>query len=48
MELLLDKNKQQDQDLSKIIEGIITPTEEYQYVPFELRKRRKKKRKSDS
>lgn len=47
MELSLDKNKQQDQDLSKIIEGIITPTEEYQYVPFELRKRRKKKRNSD-
>lgn len=47
MDLSLDKNKQQDQDLSKIIEGIITPTEEYQYVPFELRKRRKKKRKSD-
>lgn len=41
------KNQQQDQDLSKIIEGIITPTEEYQYVPYELRKRRKKKRKSD-
>jgi len=48
MELTLDKNKQQDNNLSKIIDGIITPTEEYQYVPFELRKRRKKKRKSDS
>jgi hypothetical protein len=47
-ELSLDKDKQQDQNLSKIIEGIITPTEQYQYVPFELRKRRKKKRKSDS
>jgi hypothetical protein len=48
IELSLDKDKQQDQNLSKIIEGIITPTEQYQYVPFELRKRRKKKRKSDS
>jgi hypothetical protein len=48
IELSRDKNKQHDQNLSKIIEGIITPTEQYQYVPFELRKRRKKKRKSDS
>jgi Relaxase/Mobilisation nuclease domain len=46
MVLSPDKSLKQDQDLSKIIEGIITQTEEYQYVPFELRKRRKKKRKS--
>ncbi len=46
-ELLPDKNKQQVQDLSKIIEGTITQVDEYQYVPFELRKRKKKKRKSD-
>jgi hypothetical protein len=48
IELSLDKDKQHNQNLSRIIEGIITPTEQYQYVPFELRKRRKKKRKSDS
>ena len=47
LELPLDKNEPQSQDLSKIIEGIITPTEEYQYVPYELKKRRKKKRKSN-
>lgn len=47
MKMSPDKNNQQEQHLSKIIEGIITPTEEYQYVPFELKKRSKKKRKSD-
>jgi len=47
VELPLDKNIKQDKNLSKIIEAIITPTEEYQYVPFELRKRRKKKQKPD-
>lgn len=45
---LPDKHKHQSQDLSKIIEGIITPTEQYEHVPFELRTRRKKKRKSNS
>ena len=47
MELPLKNDKPQEQDLSKIIEAIITPTEEYQYLPYELRKRKKKKRKSD-
>lgn len=47
MELSLEKDKLQEQDLSKIIDVIITPSEEYQYVPFELRKRKKKKRKSN-
>jgi hypothetical protein len=45
LELSFEKSKQQSQVLSKMIDAIITPTEQYQYVPFELRKRRKKKRK---
>ncbi len=48
MDLTFDKNQHQDKYLSNIIEGIINPSEEYQYIPFELRKRRRKKRKSDS
>jgi len=43
----LEKNQQQGKDLSQIIEDIISPAEQFQSVPFELRKRRKKKRKSD-
>ena len=42
-ELSLDKNQHQEQDLSKIIEVIITPVQEYQNLPFKFRKRRKKK-----
>ena len=45
MKLPLDKTTHQDLDLSKIIDGIIIPVEEFQYVPYELKKRRKKKRK---
>lgn len=43
----LEKDKRQDLDLSKIVDGIITPSEELQFVSYELRKRKKKKRKSD-
>ena len=46
-EMYLNKNQQQGKDLYKIIEDIITPAEQFQSVPYELRKRRKKKRKSD-
>lgn len=38
-----DLNKQQGIGLSKMIEGIVAPNEELQYLPYELRKRRKKK-----
>ncbi|GAC1483778.1 MAG: conjugal transfer protein MobB [Flavisolibacter sp.] len=47
MELSFDKNKHEKHNLSKLIDGIITPTEEYQYVPFGLRKGKRKKRKPD-
>jgi hypothetical protein len=39
------KMKTEDQRLSKMLEGITAPSESYQNVPFELRKRKKKKRK---
>jgi hypothetical protein len=41
--------KEQTQALSllKIVEGVLSPTEELQYVPYELRKQKKRKRKSD-
>ena len=48
IELSPEKNKQQNLYLSKMIEGIISPTEQCQFVPFELRKRKKKSRKSGS
>jgi len=47
MEISIDTDKKQSQELSNLIEGIINPSNELQYVPYELRKRRKKKRKSD-
>jgi hypothetical protein len=43
----LDKEKHNELDLSNIVEGIMNPSEDLQYVPYELRKRRKKKRKSE-
>jgi len=43
----LDKEKHNELDLSNIVDGIMNPSEELQYVPYELRKRRKKKRKSE-
>ncbi len=48
IELSPEKSKQQSLDLSKMIEGIISTTDQYQFVPFELRKRKKKNRKSGS
>ena len=47
MEISIDTDKKQSQELSNLIEGIINPSDELQYVPYELRKQRKKKRKSD-
>ncbi|GAC1704856.1 MAG: conjugal transfer protein MobB [Flavisolibacter sp.] len=47
MELSFDKNKHEKHNLSKLIDGIITPTEEYQYVPNGLRKGKRNKRKTD-
>lgn len=47
MDLSLDTEKKQSLELSNIIEGIITPTDELQYMPYELRKKTKKKRKFD-
>jgi hypothetical protein len=42
-----DHNKRQDLDLLKIIEGIVSPSDELQYVPHQLRKRKRKNPKSD-
>jgi hypothetical protein len=47
-ELSFDTTKQlhQHQDSWKIIDAIIKPSEDLQYLPYELRKQKKKKRKS--
>ncbi|MEJ7823536.1 MAG: relaxase/mobilization nuclease domain-containing protein [Chitinophagaceae bacterium] len=37
---------EQKQDLSRLLEEIITPVEEYNYLPYDLKKQKKKKRKS--
>lgn len=44
----VDVNNQEEQKpgLSKLIEDVITPTEQLNYLPYELRKPKKKKRKS--
>ncbi|MGI8584360.1 MAG: hypothetical protein ACR2KX_19380 [Chitinophagaceae bacterium] len=46
-ELRPDLNTQTEQkhDTSKLIELLFKPSEEYNYVPYELRKQKKKKRK---
>lgn len=47
-ELPFDSTKQlqQTQDFSKILDAIIKPSEDYQYLPYELKNKKKKKRKS--
>lgn len=47
-DLAIDTNISQTQhnESSKIIEVIVRPSEEYQYLPYELKKQKKKKRKS--
>ena len=47
-DLAIDTNKSQDQhkELSKIIESIVRPSDEYQYLSYEPKKQKKKKRKS--
>ena len=42
-----DIEKQSDLDLVDIVDSIMKPSEDLQYVPYDLRKRKKKKRKSD-
>ncbi len=42
----LYKPDEQKEDLSKLIDVIITPTEQYNYLPYELRKQKRKKKKS--
>ena len=44
MEIFPDTDKKHSIEFSNLIEGIVSPSEELQYVPSELRKRRKKKR----
>ncbi len=44
----LDKPREQAQDLSKLLDVIINPTEQYNYLPYELRKQKKKKRKPNN
>lgn len=43
-ELSFDSTKQhqQHQEFSEIMDAMIKPTEEYQYMPFELKKQKKK------
>ncbi len=43
----LHKQPEQNQDLSSLLEVIIKPVEEHNYLPYELRKQKKKKRKSN-
>ena len=47
-ELSIEPNKTQEQDLnvSQILEAIVRPSEDYQYLPYEFKKQKKKKRKS--
>lgn len=42
----LYKHQEQKSDLSKLLDVIITSTEQYNYLPYELRKQKRKKRKS--
>jgi hypothetical protein len=46
--LLPDSELQQEQtqDSSKLLDILVTAKEEYNYLPYELRKPKKKKRKS--
>jgi len=43
----LHNQQEQKHDLSNLLEEIIKPVEEYNYLPYELRKQKKKKRKSN-
>ena len=43
----MDKHQEQKQDLSKLLDVIITPTEQFNYIPYQLRKQKKKKGKSN-
>jgi hypothetical protein len=47
LEQTRDTEKQNDIELMDIIEGIAKPSEELQYVPYELRKRKRKRKKSN-
>lgn len=42
----LNKREDQKHDMSKLIGEIITPVEQFNYLPYELRKQKRKKRKS--
>jgi hypothetical protein len=43
----MSEQHEQKQGLSRLLEEIITHVEEYNYLPYELRKQKKKKRKSN-
>jgi Relaxase/Mobilisation nuclease domain. len=40
-----DLNPYEKEELSKLLEAIITPTEQFNYLPYELRKQKRKKKK---
>ena len=42
----INRHPELKQDLSKALEVILSPEETFNYVPYELRKQKKKKRKS--
>ncbi len=42
----LNKHEEQKQGISKLLDDIITPTEQLNYLPYELRKQKKKKKKT--
>lgn len=43
----LDQDRTQEKILTRLIDDIISPSEELHYLPYELKKRKKKKRKSN-
>lgn len=43
----LSEQHEQKQDFSRLLEEIINPVEEHNYLPYQLRKQKKKKRKSN-
>jgi hypothetical protein len=46
-EQIIDQDQPHEKIPTQLMDDIISPTEELHYVPYELKKRRKKKRKSD-
>ncbi|MDB5199176.1 MAG: relaxase/mobilization nuclease [Chitinophagaceae bacterium] len=43
----VNKHEEQKHDISKLLDEIITPTQQLNYLPYELKKQKKRKRKSN-